>query len=415
MIDANEQLLDAARTHAMDLFRKTNRPGLVFHTWQQTEEVVNSCREMAGYYHLSDDDRLVLLLAALFHNTGYCMEGDETPIARSIAQARAFLQSHLASETVMQRVASCIKATAMPQMPVSLVEQILCDAALAYFSKDTFAEQTRLLRQEQEARIGRKIGGKEWRRANIDFFKTHQYFTGYGQEKLQPGKEENRWKLSKKKKRTEQIIAEQPAYLLYPQTGTPPVAKKAGKETEKGVQTMVRITSGNHMELSNLADKKANILITVNSIILSLLLHRLTVSTQYLWPVGILVLSCLVSDTFSILATRPSVSSGKFTEEDIRNKRTNLLFFGNFYQMSLSDYQWAMKQMMEDRDYLYSTIQMDTYYLGLVVAKKYRLLRIAYTVFMIGMLAAVLAFLLMAILGTNGHANPGSISTAFRH
>jgi len=110
-----------------------------------------------------------------------------------------------------------------------------------------------------------------------------------------------------------------------------------------------------------------------------------------------LVVTCLGSVTFAILSTRPSISKGQFTEEDIRNKKTNLLFFGNFYRMQLEDYQWGMNQMIKDKEYLYNTMMMDIYYLGVVLAKKYRFLRIAYTIFMYGLIVAVIAFAVAAI------------------
>jgi nitrate reductase gamma subunit len=97
---------------------------------------------------------------------------------------------------------------------------------------------------------------------------------------------------------------------------------------------------------------------------------------------------------FSILATRPTVNHGTFTQDDILNKRTNLLFFGNFYRMTLPDYDWAMNEMLNDRNYLYSSIVKDNYFLGVVLAKKYRLLRIAYNIFMFGLIIAILTFAL---------------------
>ena len=87
---------------------------------------------------------------------------------------------------------------------------------------------------------------------------------------------------------------------------------------------------------------------------------------------------------------------GKFTEEDIRNKRTNLLFFGNFHKMQLKDYQWGMSQMLRDKEYLYNTMTMDIYFLGVVLAKKYKFLRIAYTIFMWGLILSVIAFAIAA-------------------
>ena len=70
----------------------------------------------------------------------------------------------------------------------------------------------------------------------------------------------------------------------------------------------------------------------------------------------------------------------------------NLLFFGNFHEMSLEDYTWGMNEMMNNRDYLYGTMIKDIYSLGVVLAKKYRFLRISYNIFMFGLIASVIAF-----------------------
>jgi hypothetical protein len=94
----------------------------------------------------------------------------------------------------------------------------------------------------------------------------------------------------------------------------------------------------------------------------------------------------------SVLATRPNVTSGKFTKEDVANKKVNLLFFGNFHKMSLPDFEWAMGEMMQDRDYLYSSMKKDLYFLGKVLDRKYKILRLTYTVFMVGIIISVLAF-----------------------
>ena len=151
-----------------------------------------------------------------------------------------------------------------------------------------------------------------------------------------------------------------------------------------------------------MADTKANIMISINTIILSIivsvLFRKLEEYGQLLIPALMLVTTCLVTIILAILATRPSVASGKFTKEDISAKKTNLLFFGNFHQMELKDYEWGMKEMMKDYDYLYSSMIKDIYFLGKVLARKYRLLRWSYTVFMFGFVSSILGFIIAMML-----------------
>jgi Family of unknown function (DUF5706) len=78
--------------------------------------------------------------------------------------------------------------------------------------------------------------------------------------------------------------------------------------------------------------------------------------------------------------------------EDIREKRSNLLFFGNFHNMSLEDFQWGMTEMIKDPDFQYSSMTRDLYFLGKVLAQKYKYLTFCYNFFMVGMIVAVILF-----------------------
>ena len=177
--------------------------------------------------------------------------------------------------------------------------------------------------------------------------------------------------------------------------------KKGNDKPDRGIETMFRISSKNHQELSDMADQKAHILITVNSIILSaiisLVLRRLDQYAYLILPSFILMTISAVSMTFSTLATRPSIPNGVFSKEDVDNKKVNLLFFGNFYKMKLEEYNYGMLKLMDDKDYLYGSLIKDIYSQGVVLGKKYQLLRIAYNVFMFGLIAAVLAFIIAAV------------------
>jgi hypothetical protein len=173
---------------------------------------------------------------------------------------------------------------------------------------------------------------------------------------------------------------------------------------EKGIETMFRVSSANHQRLSDMADNKANIMITVNSIILSailsLLLRRLEDQPYLTWPTFMLITVSLVTMVLSILSTRPTLPGGTFTPQDVDDKKVNLLFFGNFYNMQLTEYKQAMLKTMEDREMLYGSLIMDGYAQGIVLGKKYRLLRLAYNIFMFGLIASVIAFCIVSVLNT---------------
>ena len=169
---------------------------------------------------------------------------------------------------------------------------------------------------------------------------------------------------------------------------------------DRGIDTMFRTTLNNHNSLSGLVDNKANILLSVNAIIISVSLTTIIpkldnpANVHLIIPTLILIVSSATSITFAILATRPSIAKGSFTRDEVDDKKVNLLFFGNFYKMPYEDYNWAMNELIKDKEYLYNSMIKDLYHLGLVLEKKYRLLRTTYTIFMFGIIISVLACLI---------------------
>ena len=413
MNEAQERILADARHYVTEIFTQKVKPEFVFHNLDHTEAVSEAASQMAEYYQLNDEDRFVLMLSAWFHDTGYSSGKVEGHEEISVQIATHFLQQHNVADAIQQRVMSCIRATHMPQSPISQVEKIVCDADLLHLSTEDFRAMNQLLKQERENLFGQKIPKKEWRKGNIKFLQEHKYFTDYGQQYLEPKKQENLIALTKKKGDKEDVEETENAFP-YISDVTKKDEKSLQKSAERGIQTMFRLTSANHLRLSSMSDNKSHIMISVNSIIISIVISvlfgKLATNREYIIPACVLLAVCLGSMTFSILATRPSVSGGRFTEEDLRNKKTNLLFFGNFYRMQLEDYQRAMNQMMKDGEYLYNSMIKDIYFLGIVLAKKYKYLRISYTIFMWGLIIAVIAFAVTAFI-VAGHTTTTAVPT----
>ena len=177
---------------------------------------------------------------------------------------------------------------------------------------------------------------------------------------------------------------------------------KKNKHHIRNVQTMFKNSASNHQRLSVMADNKAFIMISVNSIIISvvigLLIGKLVQNSSLLWPTMLLLGVSVITIIYSVLATRPNVPKGTFTREQIEKKTVNLLFFGSFYNMELKDFEYGIDQMMSDSEFLYGSFIKDIYWQGKVLGRKFRLLRKAYDIFMYGIAAAVAAYLLAAFL-----------------
>jgi len=419
MTEEQFRILSAAQDYVSDLFINKVNKTIHFHTLQHTQEVVAGSETMADYYHLEDEDRFALLLAAWFHDTGYSGGHAAGHENLSIELAVKFLNEHKVNQTIIDKVIGCINATRLPQNPNSLIEQIICDADLFHLGTGDFREKNKLLREELNDFGNLDLSKKDWRKKNIEFLSKHNYFTSYAKENLDPLKQVYLEELNKKAGNEEKPDKKNNKDTKA--TASPQKEKKNEKKNEKGltedeqkklddvkkkkekesqseraVSTVFRIVAQSQNNLSQMADSKSNILISVNAIILSIMISsvfdKLKTDTYLQIPFTILVTICVVSMVFSILATRPTVTSGKFTKEDIADKKTNLLFFGNFHKMGYADYDWGMTELLADKNYLYSSMIKDTYFLGVVLAKKYKYLRIAYNIFMFGLIAAMIAF-----------------------
>lgn len=426
MTENQFQILSAAQDFVSDIFLNKVNKSIHFHTLQHTQEVVTACDVMADYYQLADEDRFALSLAAWFHDTGYSTGSALNHEDASVEIATNFLNDRQVSDSVISKVKGCINATRIPQRPVLLIEQIICDADLSHLGTGDFKEKNKLLREELNDFGNMNLSKKDWRKKNIEFLSRHNYFTSYAKENLDPLKQVYLQDLKEKvgadekeDRKTAKEKEDKPALVKQKekekekvkglsndeQKKLEEVKKKKEKESqsERAISTVFRIVAQSQNNLSQMADSKSNILISVNAIILSIIIGTLFekilgADLYLLIPVMILVSVCILSIVFSILATRPNVTSGTFTKEDIANKKTNLLFFGNFHKMGLSEYDWAMTELLADKNYLYSSMIKDTYFLGIVLAKKYRYLRIAYNIFMYGLILTMLAFIISFLM-----------------
>lgn len=403
-------ILDQAEQYVRNFFSSHIDVRIVYHDRTHTEKVVEAARMIAQHYQLDERDFFIVNVAAWFHDTGYFKGGGPGHEQRGAEMAATFLTGTGVDASAIQSVKGCILATQIPQKPTNLLENIVCDADLFHLGTDKFSERNKLMRKEMEAFKGKKIEKDEWRRSTIRLLETHRYHTDYCRLLLNEKKQENLDKLREKEgtptlPETNAITAllrqhvegEDEQEGVYSEKEK----KKKKKDPGRGIDTVFRITSNNNQRLSSQADSKAHIMIQVNSIIisvlLSLLLRKIEDHTNLAIPATILLVVNLATIIFSILATRPHIPPGTFSKQDLDEKKVNLLFFGNFYKMSLQEYAGGMLQMMDDRDFLYGSLIRDVYFQGIALGNKYRWLRLSYNVFMYGLIVSVLAFMIAAL------------------
>lgn len=388
-------LIVEAEKFVIDFFNEHLDNAFVYHNLAHTRRVVEKTQELAEGLELSETDTQLLILAAWFHDTGYTKSIDNHE-DEGVQVAASFLKTHSVPDADIKAITDLILATKMGSTPTTLSQKIICDADCSHIGSKNFEDLSELLRKEWELTKDRKLTEQEWLTENINFLtNSHSFHTTLATSKWEKQKGKNLSQLLKAQKKLVQEsnkLKQKKEELAF--------KKNKIELPERGIETMFRVALRNHITLSDIADTKANILLSVNAIIISMVLSNLVSkldnpSNDYLIiPTIIFTAFTVASMVLSILATRPNVTQGKFNKEDVANKKVNLLFFGNFHQMKLDEFEWGMGEMMKDRDYLYGSLTKDLYFLGLVLNRKYGLLRTTYTVFMVGIVISVLSFII---------------------
>ncbi|HFC01401.1 MAG TPA: HD domain-containing protein [Phaeodactylibacter sp.] len=405
-------LLADVETHVIHFITESVPADFAYHNAQHTYDVVAATQQLGREYNLHSKEMELLLLSAWFHDMGYD-KGPADHEKRGIEYAKTFLEKYNFDASDIQIIQDCIMATKMPQSPKTLMEKILCDADMSHLGKKIYWDRSGRIRQELTLTQNINMSELEWVDFELDFIKKHTYHTPKALELFGNRKQKHIRQLKKLKLR------------LHPESDTNIVKNKKKKKSKKkskkevtqangfssqniaeielsqlklgrGVETMYRTAYRTHVNLSSMADSKANIMLSINAIVVSItissLVPSLDANPRLIVPTIVLLCVCLASIIFATLSTRPKITEGKVTKDDILNKKGNLLFFGNFYNMQLDDFDWGMREMIKDSDFLYSSMTRDLYFLGIVLAKKYKYLRYCYSIFMYGLIVAVIAF-----------------------
>lgn len=175
--------------------------------------------------------------------------------------------------------------------------------------------------------------------------------------------------------------------------------KDKKKKESRTVETMYRTTLTNHLRLSNMADQKAGLLVSVNTLIISimtsLMIHEIGLNPYLIIPTVCLIVVCLLTITFALMATRPSVKPMAENMDLSHVNDMDLLFFADYTALSVEEYKIAIKQLVSSDERLHDSLIKNIYAQGKVMQKKYALLKKAYTVFMYGFPLAILVYLLV--------------------
>ncbi|MFI5219312.1 MAG: Pycsar system effector family protein [Bacteroidia bacterium] len=412
----DNKLIEKVKKYVKEVFEEKYDNRSTYHSFEHTREVAEASEKIGNGSDLNDEELETVVIAAWFHDTGYMFQREDHE-TYSVKKAEEFLKSNKYPDEKVQRVAACIMATRINHVPENLMEEVIHDADYINLANPDNYKQSELLKLESVNYGGSEPSEEEWLAAELKFLLNHRYYTAYARKKLEDKKSENIKKIKKKLKKhreNEALIANKPVVADKEKNKAEAKQEKIqqaeNKEIEKkeniaikGFEAIYKLTATNHMRMNAIADRKANIMLTLNGIIISITLSIVASDSdsnpRLIIPTSILILVCLATIIFATLSTRPKVTSGKIEKEDIENKKANLLFFGNFSRMNFEDFDWGIRKMIRDQEYLHNSMIQDFYSLGKVLDMKFLYLRICYNVFMFGIVLSVLSITVLIALG----------------
>jgi len=391
-------LLAAAREHVLHLWNEQHDARLVFHNFASAAGVAGLVAELADAGSLQATTAEIALLAAWFHNVGYLYD-TARPVDAGTIRAEFFLVEQGCEPEKIQQVRRCIAAALADNRPETLEARVLSDALRAYDWVENFDTRVPLLRLERELQSGHPVSAAEWEHYVDEQLRKCIFFTASAKIHYEPAL-------------ALRLLERRNALPAPAETGSPEPKKPKSDSSERfdrlarrplrsSIQTYFRANYGNHIRLSAIADNKAHIMISVNSILLSVAISLLTYQSLtnrnplYVLPIIMFLVTSLASLTFAVLSSRPRVTNAM----PVSGQSANPVFFGNFVHLTLDQYEAATDAMLRDGRLLFGNMARDLYFLGQVLDKKYRLLTYSYTVFMMGFVATVGAFIGAYFLG----------------
>jgi len=386
------QQLDKGITSYVSNFYKQNMPNhLKFHDFTYLEMVMKQVGKMADAVDLKGKDRKILEAANWFRYTGMSVQYENYE-AESAKIAAQYLKDQQMDQADIEQVKTLILKSTHKSRPANMMEEITQDGGFVYLGKSNFFNLSSLLKVELETIKDKKISPREWDEMVYQLLAKSRFYTSYASHKYLDriaGHLTTQRKNLKKTKRNE-------------------IRKKTGKEFGRGIDTMYRSTYRNHINLSSIADGKANMMISINTIILSAIVTLLGTSItltgqvsfehfRFFLPILILLLAVLGSAIFAILSANPKVTSSDMGKKDIIKRTKSVLFFGNFIHMEQKEFVDNLTMLKNNEKILYDNMAVDIYELGHVLSTKYKMIKISYNIFMVGLILCVLSFLIVML------------------
>jgi len=374
------------REFRKSVINEENREQIIF-TSRKTCDAVTLVEKIAQKEGLSDRDTyLAKVYTFIFHfrlvELNKKAQDDNETFLENINQIQQdFLKKvsphfKLSSEETKQ-ISDAIADFKVPvgrKSPMSI--KLAHDALTSIFAKKKITKKLNSIFSEMEFYFPALKDNFKISSGLVDYISQTKYYTEYASQK----------NLAKKIKNKQKLIS----YVQKQKDGSSLL-------NNKHAMTMIKTSSRNQVDLVSIADKKAGIMITVNSILLTILIPMFASYifdfSRYIIPIGLLTVTSGLTILFATLATRPSLVNNEATDAKISTGQKSIFYFKNFSNLSKSDFVEEARDLITRDTVFEQSVLTDLYDVGIDLDLKYKRLRWCYTIFGAGIILTMISFL----------------------
>jgi|694.fasta_scaffold92099_3 hypothetical protein len=375
------QAIDFARQSYLDQEGGQKRYNLVL-------KLAKQCNILGIQGSFARQDLLIAQLSALFLYAGIQIPGGNHEDG-GFELAKKFLNENGVDDETIESVKDCLCAVVPPQLPINISGQLLCDSLNSFLVIKNHCSLDDLHFFISGISSGDEKKGKYegW----LNHLENLVFFTDPAKKEFDKSiKKKVSWlknNLSVGENAEELPIAKE-------KEDSPDIFSEA--KPDRGAATLFRNASREHIAMLSIVHQKSGFLLSFNSILLSVVLSilstKLTEFPHLLIPTVMLVVTCLGTIIFTILATKPMIIRNR--KDPLARDTFNVMFFGHYVHLDWQEYNKQIKVISNNVESTVEVLSKNIYYQGVVLDKKYRLLLIAYKIFLYGLIISVSAFLI---------------------
>ncbi len=380
-------IFEEAEQYAAAWYLEHAQPKLSMHNSGLASKLSHRVQEIGVGQQLPSSAIEQAKVAAIFSQVGFALNYEEA-IEASRQVVSQYLRQIGAQSTESQSILECLVPNELAGTQAS---QLYQDAWNSIVFGDEFDIYLTLYRTEKQLMTGEIIRKSVVRSWFYSQMRPISFNTDFAKARYQTILSENKANLENKINKS--VAKEQLETELF--------GGITAEEPTREVQTFFRTSFDYHTKLVDISDNKARIMISVNSILVSVLISLLTynfqraansVNPMVIVPILIFLIAAVGSLIFAILASRPNLTPNDETEVD------NMFSFMGFRKFSKKEYQNQMDTLLRDGSAILSSMTAALYALGEILDKKYRYLTISYNVFMVGFVVSILMFMVTYFL-----------------